>query len=185
MKRLALLLILTGLLAATAFANTEAGGHHEPPVMYKWLNFGILSLGLAVVAVKAGGPFFAGRARDIAVALDAAKRVQAESEEQVAEISRRIANLDIELNAMKAEARAAMELERIRSSRETEELKTKMQASAEQEIAAAAKSAEFELRRFSSQLALGLAEQKIKSRMNEHVQGGLVGSFVASLEQRG
>ncbi|MCC7235665.1 MAG: hypothetical protein IT163_10205 [Bryobacterales bacterium] len=185
MKRLASLLILAGSLTFTAFANTEAGGHHEPPVVYKWLNFGILALGLAVVAVKAGGPFFANRAREIAAALDGAKRVRAESEAQVAEISRRIANLDTELASMKAEARAALEQERIRSSRETENLKTKMQAAAEQEIAAAAKNAEFELRRFSSQLALGLAEQKIRTRMNDRVQGGLVGSFVSSLEQRG
>lgn len=190
MKRLPALLFLTLCFSLAAFAN-EAGGHHEVSVVYKWINFGILAAGLLFLAFKVGGPFFAGRAREITVALDAAGRVKAEAEAQVADITRRIANLDGELAAMKAEARKEMDRERERSLRETEELKAKLLASAEQEIASAAKHAEFELRRFSSQLALRLAEEKIRVRMNGQVQSGLVNGFVASLgeqarrEQRG
>lgn len=190
MKRLATLLFLLLCLSLTAFAN-EAGGHHEIPVIYKWINFGILAAGLLFLAIRMGGPFFAERAREITVALDAAGRVKAEAEAQVADISRRISNLDGELASLKAEAHREMEKERERSRRETEEMKAKMQAAAEQEIASAAKHAEHELRRFCSQLALRLAEEKIRVRMNGQVQAGLVGGFVASLnaqarpEQRG
>jgi len=190
LKRLLPVLTLLLCFSLTAFAN-EAGGHHEIPVVYKWINFGILAAGLLFLALKMGRPFFAERAKEITVALDAAGRVKAEAEAQVAEISKRISNLDGELASMKAEARAEMEKERERSRRETEELKAKLQAAAEQEISSAVKHAEFELRRFASQLSLRLAEEKIRARMNGQVQAGLVGGFVASLhdqalpEQRG
>ena len=192
MKRLPALALLLFSLGVSAFANeAEGGGHHEPPIIYKWLNFGILAAGLGFVAVKTGGPFLAKRAKDIAVALDAASRVKAEAEAQVAEISRRISNLDTELASMKADARNEMEKERVRGARETEELLAKMRANAEQEIHSAAKTAECELRQFSSQLAMQLAEQKIRARMNGPAQAGLVNQFVSGLrnqpqaEQRG
>jgi F0F1-type ATP synthase membrane subunit b/b' len=85
LKRLPALTLLLFILSVSAFAN-EGGEHHEPPILYKWINFGILAVGIGYVAVKMGGPFLANRARDIAVALDAASRVRAEAEAQVAEI---------------------------------------------------------------------------------------------------
>ena len=179
------------LLSVSAFANEEGGGHHEPPVLYKWINFGILMVGIGFVAVKVGGPFLAQRAKDIAIALDAASRVKAEAEAQVAEITRRISNLDTELASMKADARREMEKERVRAAAETESLLAKMRSNAEQEIQSSAKNVEFELRQFSSQLAMQLAEQKIRARMNGQAQAGLVSGFVAGLknqpqpEQRG
>ncbi|MEP7364176.1 MAG: hypothetical protein ABI972_13050 [Acidobacteriota bacterium] len=190
MNRLPILALLLLTLGVPMLANEE-GGHHEAPILYKWINFGILAAGIGFVAVKTGGPFLANRARDISVALDAASRVKAEAESQVAEISRRIANLDTELASMKADARREMEKERVRASQETETLLAKLRANADQEIHSTAKNAEFELRRFSSQLAMQLAEQKIRARMNGHVQAGLVSTFVAGLrhqaqtEQRG
>jgi len=183
LKRLVILLSILLCLSLTAFAN-EAGGHHEVPVVYKWINFGILAAGLLFLALKMGGPFFAERAREITVALDAAGRVKAEAEAQVADISKRIANLDGELAALKADAHKEMEKERERSRRETDELQAKMQAAAEQEIASAVKHAEFDLRRLAAQLALQLAEEKIRARMNGHMQAGLVAGFVAGLNEQ-
>jgi F-type H+-transporting ATPase subunit b len=183
LKRLPALAFLLLILSVSAFAN-EGGEHHEPPILYKWINFGILMAGIGFVAVKTGGPFLAGRARDISVALDAASRVKAEAEAQVAEITRRISNLDGELASMKADARREMEKERQRAAQETEQLLAKTRANAEQEIQSAAKNAEYELRRFSSQLAMQLAEQKIRARMNGQVQAGLVSSFVAGIRQQ-
>lgn len=183
MKRLPALAFLLLILSVSALANEE-GGHHEPPVIYKWINFGILAAGIGFVAIKTGGPFLAKRAKDIAVALDAASRVKAEAEAQVAEITRRISNLDTELASMKADARREMEKERVRSAQETETLLAKLRANADQEIHSAAKNAEFELRRFSSQLAMQLAEQKIRARMNGQVQAGLVSTFVGGLRNQ-
>ncbi|MBN8729190.1 MAG: hypothetical protein J0L64_01515 [Acidobacteria bacterium] len=183
MKRLAILLFLILCLSLTAFAN-EAGGHHEVPVVYKWINFGILAAGLLFLAIRMGGPFFAERAKEITLALDAAGRVKAEAEAQVADITRRISNLDGELEVLRAEARQEMEKERERSRRETDELQAKMQAAAEQEVSSAVKHAEFELRRVASHLALQLAEEKIRVRMNGQVQAGLVGGFVANLNEQ-
>lgn len=190
MRRLAAVAVLSLAFSAAAFANEESG-HHEPPVIYKWINFGILAAGLGWVAMKSGKPFFEERAQGIAVALDAASRVKAEAEAEVASISKRISNLDSELAAMKTATREEMDKERERAARDTEALLEKMRANAAQEIQSAAKHAEFELRRLSSQLALQLAEQKIRARMSGQIQAGLVRGFTASLrdqaqfEQRG
>ena len=190
MKRLITPAALLLALSFTAFAS-EAAEHREPSIIYLWVNFGILAAGLAFLAIRSGGPFFAQRTRDINVALDAASRVKAEAERQIAEITHRISNLDTDLAAMKAAARQEMAHERERSSRETESLKTKMSANAEQEIHSAAQAAEFELRSRAAQLAFELAERKFRARMSAQVQSGLVNGFVAELhglsqtEQRG
>jgi F0F1-type ATP synthase membrane subunit b/b' len=85
---------------------------------------------------------------------------------------------------MKADARREMEKERQRAAQETEQLLGKLRANADQEIQSAAKNAEYQLRQFSSQLAMQLAEQKIRARMNGQVQAGLVSNFVAGIRQQ-
>ena len=58
----------------------------------------------------------------------------------------------------------------------------KIQAQAEQEIASAAKAARTELKRYAAQLAVGLAERKIRGRMTPAAQDALVEGFVRDLD---
>jgi F0F1-type ATP synthase membrane subunit b/b' len=58
----------------------------------------------------------------------------------------------------------------------------KIQAHAEQEIASAGKAARTELKRYSAQLAVELAEQKIRARMTPQTQDALVRGFVRDLK---
>jgi len=176
-------LALALFFALGAFANEEGGHHAQPPILYKWINFGILAAGLGYLAVKQGGPFFAARKNEIAHALTDAERIKIESEKQVAEINKRISNLDGELASLRAAAKQEMDAERVRSQQETEALVTKMKAHAQDEIQSAAKQATAELRAFSSQLALKLAQDKIKARMDAPTQGRLVTAFAGDLRR--
>jgi F-type H+-transporting ATPase subunit b len=179
------LLLLLLFFALGAWANEEGGHHAEPPIIYKWINFGILSAGIAYIAVKTGGPFFRARREEIARALSGAERIKIESEKQVAEINKRISNLDGELAALRASAREEMEAERARSQAETEAMAAKLKAQAAEEIESAAKQAAGELRAYVSKLALELAAAKIKARMDAPSQGRLVASFVSDLRRTG
>ena len=60
----------------------------------------------------------------------------------------------------------------------------KIQAHAEQEIASAGKAARMELKRYSAELAIDLAEQKIRARMTPETQDALVRGFVRDLSHR-
>lgn len=54
---------------------------------------------------------------------------------------------------------------------------------AEQEIAAAGKAARLELKRYSAELAIGLAEEKVRRRITPETQDALVRGFVRELDQ--
>ena len=58
----------------------------------------------------------------------------------------------------------------------------KTQANAEREIAAAGKAARTELKRYCADLAVGLAEQKVRARMTPETQDALVRGFVRDLK---
>ena len=69
-----------------------------------------------------------------------------------------------------------------RISQQTAEEIAKIQAHAGQEIAAAGKHARSDLKRYSAELAMGLAEQKVRARMTPGTQDELVDSFVRDLK---
>jgi F0F1-type ATP synthase membrane subunit b/b' len=54
---------------------------------------------------------------------------------------------------------------------------------AEQDIQSAGKAARAELKRYSAELAIALAEQKIRTRINPDAQNALVMAFVRDLDK--
>ena len=58
----------------------------------------------------------------------------------------------------------------------------KIQAHSEQEIASAGKAARMELKRYAAELAVELAEQKVRARMTPDAQDALVQGFVRNLK---
>jgi F0F1-type ATP synthase membrane subunit b/b' len=57
-----------------------------------------------------------------------------------------------------------------------------VRAHAEQEIAAAGKTARVELKQYAAELAIGLAAQKLRARMTPDTQEGLVRGFVRDID---
>ncbi len=83
---------------------------------------------------------------------------------------------------MSARSDMAAESERIR--RETEHHLQRIREQTAQEIELMTRSATDELRKYAAELALGLAEQRIRSRMNPDTQQSLVESFLRDLGKR-
>ena len=176
MRRLALFLVFASCVWAS-----EGGEHAEPPVLYKLINFAILAGGLGYIAMKSGGPALRGRAMEIVDSLAAARDRSEETARKAAEMDRKIAGLQAQIEAVRQEAKQEMDREATRIQAESVELLAKVEQHAQQEIASAAAAAKKALKAHSAELALELAQQKMQARLNPQTQNALVDGFVRSL----
>jgi F0F1-type ATP synthase membrane subunit b/b' len=98
-------------------------------------------------------------------------------------VERRLAGLEADIAGLRAESsqEAAAETERL--GRQAEAEIAKIQAQAEQDIAAAGKAARMELKRYSADLAMALAERKIRDGMTPETGDALARGFLRDLEK--
>ena len=197
MKRAALLfLMLAGAALAQepAKANesplehaseSPAEGEHGKLEMWKWANFVVLAAGLGYLIGKNAGPFFASRSQQIKKDMLESQEARREAEARAAEVDRRMAALEGEIAALRAESQREADSETQRLARHTADEIAKIQAHAEQEIVSAGKAARMELKRYSAELAVRLAEDRIRSRMTPQTQEALIRGFVRDLEPPG
>jgi F-type H+-transporting ATPase subunit b len=157
------------------------GEGHGNLEIWKWANFLLLAGGLGYLIGKNAGPFFATRSQQIRKDMAEAEEMRRQAEARAAEVDRRLANLQTEIEALRLDAQQqqAAEAERVR--KHTVDDIAKIQQNSEQEIAAAGKAARTELKRYSAELALELAERRLRSGITPDAQDALVTSFVQDL----
>ena len=162
---------------------TKSEEPEGPSVLWAWANFIILAGGLGYLIKKHAGPWFASRSVAIRRGLAEAEEIRTKAEERAAEVDRKLASLQSEIEALRTNAHReqAAEAERIRqqSAADLERLREH----AASEIVAAGKAARLELKRYSAELAIGLAEEKIRRQMTPEVQGALIEGFARDLPQ--
>src|SRR5450755_3837810 len=167
--------------AQKAKESTGVTEHGSSELFWGWANFILLAGGLGYVIKKNAGPYFAQRSLEIRKGMVEADAARAESDAKVAEVDRRLANLKAEIEALRNNAKQEAETDAERARREAAAEMAKVQQHLTEEIASAAKSARLDLRRYSAELALGLAEQKIAARLTPETQDRLVRTFVAGM----
>jgi F-type H+-transporting ATPase subunit b len=162
--------------------ETEAKDEAEPSPIWAWANFAILASGLGYLVVKKGGPWFAARSIAIRKGIAEAAEIRENAEARAAEVDRRLAGLEAEIEGLRGHARKeqAAEAERIREQTATD--LARIQEHATREIEAAGKTARLELKRYAAQLAVDLAEQKIRRQMTPAIQSALVDNFVRDVD---
>jgi F-type H+-transporting ATPase subunit b len=158
-----------------------AEGGHENLLLWRIVNFLILAGLLGWMIRKSAGPFFAARSESIVKDIAGSQAKVEESATRAKAIEERLANLGREIEELRTKARAEMAAEHARIERATEAAVQKVFALAAQETAAAAKAARAELKAHTAQLAVGLAEKKIATRLTPEIQRSLVGAFVRRL----
>ena len=194
MKRLVVVTIAIGLAFAgrTAFAQEHEGAEkkhgaekeesfaekHE--LELKWANFLLLAGLLGYTLGKNAGPFFTARSAGIRKDMDESLRQRQEAEAKAADVDRRLANLEKDIAALRGQSETEAKVETERMAQQTEAEIVKIQAHAEQEIASAGKAAR--LKRYAAELAVGLAEQKVRARMTPDTEDALVQGFVRNLK---
>ena len=197
MKRLVPLILLAGLAAwapvawAAAEPATEGKAEHGESsgeggkgnlTGWKWANFVVLAGGLGYLIGKNAGPFFAARSQQIRKDMVEAGDQKKEADARVAAVEQRLAGLESEIASLRAESQREAQAETSRMAQQTTLEMAKIQTQAEQEIASAAKAARTDLKRYSAQLAVGLAAGKIRERMTPAAQDALVEGFVRDLD---
>jgi F-type H+-transporting ATPase subunit b len=182
-------LLLLGLMAAApvwaqevAQEKTKSGLSPFLEYILLWVNFAILAGGLAYLVRKYGSPFLAARSQKISQDIVEAARIRKDAEARSAEVDRRLGNLESDMAALRVESLKELESQRRHAAERSAAEMAKIQVHAEQEIAAAGKLARLELKRYSAELALSLAGQKIQARMTPDTQDALVRGFVKDLD---
>jgi len=164
-------------------ARTEARMEEEAARLtrWNWANFVLLAAGIVYLAAKNGGPFFTARSRQIRKDMMESAEIRKEAEERAAVVDAKLANLAADIARLKAESVEEREAETERLRRDREEERIKIRDHAQREIESAGKAARLELKQYAAVLAVQLAEQKIRARVNARIQDGLVGDFVTGL----
>jgi F-type H+-transporting ATPase subunit b len=180
MKRLLMLSLFT---AAFCFAAEGSGESAEPSAVWKWANFLILAAGLGYLIAKNLPSFFQSRTSSIQKSIVEAQQAKLDAERRAAEMDARMNALGSEIDRFRSQAAAEMEKEGDRIRQETTEQIRKLERQAELEIESAGKSAQRELRVYAASLAVDLAEQRIRARLDPATDAALIEGFVRDLKE--
>jgi len=167
---------------AAAFA-AEEGGHAAGDLTerFKWINFAIVAIALIWAFGKILPPKFRANAENISSAITKAQAAKAEADRQLKDAEQRLARLEEEVRAIRAEAQkdAAAEAERIRALAKSDLEKVGIAAKAE--IEAAERAARLELKAIAAKLAVDRAESLVSKQLTPQKQDALIAAFVKSL----
>lgn len=97
------------------------------------------------------------------------------------EVETRLARLDAEVAAVRAQAEREAEDERVRIERATEEEMRKLREQSQREIEGASKAARQDLRRYAAEQSVRLAEEIIRRNMRPEDDARLVSGYVEEL----
>ena len=184
MKQFLRFLILGLVLAVPALlAQEQAEGGEGGLEIWKWVNFGLLVAVIAYFIGKNAGPFFEARSRKIREEMAQAHEMWKAAEARAAEVEKKLASLESEIAAFRGESQREAQNETKRMKLQTASEIARIKEHATQEIAAAGKAARLDLKRYSAHLAVGIAEEKARARMNPDTQDALVGEFVRDLDK--
>jgi len=125
------------------------------------LNFVVIAVAIFWASKKYLPGLFRNRTASIQKAMEEARKASEDANRRLAEIEARLSKLDAEIAGMRAQAEAEAVAEEHRIKAAAEEDARKIIESAQQEIAAAAKSARRELKEYAANLAVSLAKKQI------------------------
>jgi F-type H+-transporting ATPase subunit b len=147
------------------------------------INFGLLVLFFWVLLRGKIPAMFHARTDSIQSAIREARAASAEATEKLKSVEERLARLDGEVAAIRAEAdkQAGAEEQRIRAAAEQD--KSRVVESAKMEIDAIARNARRDLKNYASTLAVDIAAKRIQ--VDENSDQALVSDFVSQLGKDG
>jgi F-type H+-transporting ATPase subunit b len=151
--------------------------------IFNVINFAILAAGAVWLVRKAMPNGFAPRTVEIQKGIEEARKASAEAAARLSEIEARLSQLDHEIGEIRSAAEGDFSAEEQRIKADAERDAKNVIAAAEQEITAAARTAQRELKTFAAGLAVDLAEKRIK--VDEATDQALVRGFAAQLGKDG
>jgi F-type H+-transporting ATPase subunit b len=151
------------------------------PTIAKLVNL-LLFVGVAIYFLRRPiKEAFRTRQGSIREELMRAEEEKAAAVAQLEEVEGRLARLDAEVGAIRAQAQKEAAEERVRIERATEEEMRKIREQARREIESAAKAARAELRTFTAEQSVRLAEEMIRREIRPEDDAHLAREYVAEL----
>jgi len=171
---------------AEAAEHAEEGkGEIVVPDWIKWANFAMLAIGMGYMLGKALPKNFAERTAAIQKDIKEAQALKADAERRASEVEKKVASLGADIEAFRATSAKEMANEGERIRKETAAQIARIEQQASMEIDTAAKVARRELRQYSAELALKLAEDRVRAKLDGSTEAALVDGFVADLGRQG
>jgi len=188
----ALALVLALALASVALPQESAPkpenkpeSQENPMTAWKWANFLILAAGLGYLLGKNLPPIFRKQSDEIHAALAEAAKIKHEAGLYAASVEARISGLEREIENLRTASHAEMVAEGERIRRETERHLERIKEQSIQEVSLMTRGAKAELQKYAAELAVGLAGDRIRVRINPVTQETLVNGFLSDLGRRG
>jgi F-type H+-transporting ATPase subunit b len=147
------------------------------------LNFAVIFFFMARLLRKILPGYFSGRTATIQKGIEEARKMSEDARRRLADVEGRLSRLDADIAAMRSEADENAKAEEQRILAAGEEERRRIVASAEQEIEMAANTARRELKSYVAELAIELAEKRI--RVHKDTDEALVRAFTAQLGKDG
>ena len=180
MKRLLVLMVLSVAMLAAAEAESPA----EPSPIWRWANFVILAAGLGYLMAKSLPAIFTSRTKEIQKGISESQQMKQDAERRSAEMDARLNALGADIERFRTQSAAEMQQEGDRISQETAAQLKKIEEHAAVEIESVGKTARRQLKEYAAELALGLAEERLRGQMNGATESSLVDNFVRDLERQ-
>ncbi len=180
----------TWMFAAIAFAE-EAGheGHEEITFMGDWLprlvNFAIIAAIVIYFSRKPVRDFFKNRSAEIAKAMRESQEARERAAAALAEMERKIKELEAETARMVADAKERGEKDRQALVDEGKKVAADVQAQVKQGIDIEVQKAKAALAVEAAQLSVDLAEGKIKKTINDQDQERIVKEYISKVGGKG
>lgn len=175
--------------ALPALAKAEGGAEHEGSLVmeYVWkiVNFAILIFVLVKFAGKPLSGLLKARTESIRKSIDDAREARELAERALAEVEARSKGRDKEIEEIISSARASGERERERLIQEAERMSEKLVEQARANIEYEVKQAREAIKAEAVEIAMELAEKKIKEKLTEADRKRLFEEALTKLEGRG
>lgn len=169
------------LLAQEHEGGGEAGG--EPGMVWKWANFALLAVGLGYALAKMLPPLFKSRTEEIQKGIAEARQIKQAADQRAAAVEAKTRALGAEIERLRAESKAEMQQEAGRIRQETAAQIARLKQKADEEIESSGKAARHELKAYAAKLALDLAEQRVRARLDAGTENALVDGFLHDLQK--
>lgn len=150
---------------------------------WKFLNLAVFVFALVFILTRKAklGEVFKARRETIKQELARAQQERDAAIAKLKEVEERLGRLDIEVGAIKEQSKREAAEERERIARSTETEITKLSEQATREIESAGKAAKKELRRFTAEQSVQLAEQFIRRELKPEDDARLIAGNIEEL----
>ncbi len=166
-----------------SLSHEEVEAEVEEEQMWKWANFVLLAAALGYMMAKFLPPVFADRTKEIQKDITEAQAAKADADKRAADVEARLAKISEDIETFRSRAAADMQQEGERIRQETAAQIKRVEEQSAVEIDSAGKAARRELKEYSAELALKLAEQRIASTLDPSTTNRLVDGFIADLSK--